>query len=76
MPLGAEVLTLISEVKMKQPARSEWWGLEPAISSKCWDKAWPPDVLVLKMTFAVQFVAIFSVSQLSSLAGIGFVQPV
>lgn len=41
-------------------------ALEPALPPKHWEKEWPPDMLVLKMTFPVQFVDIFLVSQWSS----------
>lgn len=59
MPSGAEVLTLISEVKMSQPYGDMGGASDPALSSKPREKEWQPDVFISKMTFPVQFVGIF-----------------
>ena len=76
MPLGAEVSTLISEVKMRQPSIDLGGASNPAFSSKPCLEKWLPDMLILRMTFPVQFVVIFSVSQWSSLAGTDSAKPV
>lgn len=75
-PLAAEVLTLISGVKMRLPARVVGGASGTALSSKPREEEWPPGALNLKMTFPVQYVDIFSVSQWCSLADTDSVNPV
>lgn len=66
MPLGAEVSTLISELKMRQPSIDLGGASNPAFSSKPCLEKWLPHVLILRMTFPVQFVVIFSGAHLQA----------
>lgn len=74
--MGAVVLTLISEVKMRLPSRDVGGASDPAPSSKPCEEEWPADALFLRMTFPVQFVDIYSISQWCSLADTDSVNPV
>lgn len=59
IPFAAQVLTLISGVKMRLASRVVGGVLCTALSSKPCEEEWPPDTLILRMTFPVQFVDIF-----------------
>lgn len=75
MPSGAKVLTLIPEVKMRLCPRDVGGASDAALSSKPRGEEWPPDTLILRTTFPVRFVGIFSVSQWCSRADTDFVKP-
>ena len=61
---------------MRVPSRDEGGASDPALPSKPCEKEWRPDVLISRMTFPVQFVDMFSLSQWCSLADTDSVKPV